>query len=130
MSRAELIHGFDHVVLTVRDVRATSAWYERILGFRRVTSDGSRVALHFGTYKINLHPVEAPYQPHAGVAQPGSADLCFLTSWSIEEVLETLAYMDVPVEHGPMPQTGAEGPMQSIYIRDPDGNLIEIARYE
>ena len=119
----------DHVVLTVRDIETTCAWYQRVLGMRRVVSENGRVALHFGSQKVNLHPAAAPYSPHAAVAEPGTADLCFLSSRLIEEVVEDLQGEAVAIELGPVRQVGAQGPMDSVYFRDPDGNLIEVASY-
>lgn len=119
----------DHVVLTVRDVDAACAWYERVLGMRRVNFDGDRAALHFGDQKINLHPASAPLAPHATVAEPGTADLCFLASGTIQDIVASLVEQGVAIEVGPVQQTGATGAVDSVYVRDPDGNLIEIASY-
>ena len=86
-----------------------------------------RTALHFGTQKINLHPVSTPIAPHATRPVPGSADVCFLTDTLVEVLLAHLATQGVAVESGPVARTGATGPLVSVYVRDPDGNLIEIA---
>ena len=125
------IAALDHLVLTVADPEAAAAFYARVLGMRIETftpADGStRRALHFGLQKINLHAAAAPYLPHAADARPGSADLCFLTATPLAEWTEHLAAEGVDVIEGPVPRTGATGPILSLYIRDPDGNLIEIA---
>ena len=129
MSDDELVVALDHIVLTVRDIEATCEWYQRVLGLRRVIFDGGFVALHFGSQKINLHPAAAPLVPHARIAEPGTADLCFLTTRTLAGVRARLERQGVEIELGPVAQTGARGPMESIYVRDPDDNLIEIARY-
>lgn len=120
----------DHLVLTVADIPATVAFYSKILGMQAEEfhpADGStRTALKFGTQKINLHPAERPFEPKAQHPAPGSADLCFLTDQTLETWTHHLSQLGVPIEDGPVARTGATGPIMSIYIRDPDGNLIEI----
>jgi catechol 2,3-dioxygenase-like lactoylglutathione lyase family enzyme len=123
-----VVEALDHVVLTVRDVEAAAAWYERVLGMQRVVTAG-RTALHFGVQKINLHPADSPYAPHAAVPQPGTADLCFITGRPLDEVETALRREGVPIELGPVARNGARGPIDSLYVRDPDSNLIEVARY-
>lgn len=122
-----MISGLDHLVLTVRDVAASVDFYRRVLGMRPETFGQSRTALHFGRQKINLHPADAPYAPHASHPAPGTADLCFLTGRPLAQVIDHLKAEGVAIEEGPVRRTGATGPILSIYIRDPDGNLIEIA---
>ena len=122
-----MISGLDHLVLTVRDVAASVDFYRRVLGMRPETFGQGRTALHFGRQKINLHPADAPYAPHARHPVPGSADLCFLAEWPLARVIGHLEHESIPVEEGPVRRTGATGPILSIYIRDPDGNLIELA---
>lgn len=117
----------DHLVLTVKDINASCRFYQDILGMDVVTFGEGRKALHFGQQKINLHPAEVPYRPHASRPVPGSADLCFITDIPLDAVLEHLNSVSVPVEEGPVARTGAVGPLMSIYFRDPDGNLLEIA---
>lgn len=121
----------DHLVLTVADIEATVAFYTRALGMTAEifhSADGSiRHALRFGDQKINLHPADAPFAPHAAAPAPGSADLCFLTETPLPHWQAHLAGLGVPVLEGPVARTGATGPILSIYIRDPDGNLVEIA---
>jgi len=124
------VTALDHLVLTVADVEATVRFYTRILGMRAEVffpADGSRRhALSFGSQKINLHPVEAPFDPKAAHPGPGTADLCFLTDGSLTDWQAHLTAHGIPVEDGPVPRTGATGPILSLYLRDPDGNLIEI----
>lgn len=123
------IERIDHLVLTVQDIAASAAFYLRVLGMRVVTFGDGRTALAFGNQKINLHQVGAEFEPKAACPSPGSADLCFIVSTSLEPVIAHLAGCGVEMEEGPVPRTGAAGPMNSIYIRDPDGNLVEVASY-
>ena len=122
-----MISGLDHLVLTVRDVATSVDFYRRALGMRPETFGQGRTALHFGRQKINLHPAAGPFQPHARTPAPGSADLCFLADRPLADVIHHLRSEDVAIEEGPVRRTGAGGPILSIYIRDPDGNLVEIA---
>lgn len=124
------IDRLDHLVLTVRDVEATCAFYARVLQMHPVTFAGGRRALRFGNQKLNLHPAAAPLAPHAARPMPGSADLCFVTSTSVAAVMADLHRLDVAIEEGPVQRTGATGPITSVYFRDPDGNLIEVAAYD
>ncbi len=117
----------DHLVLTVRDLHATVDFYSRALGMREVTFAGGRKALAFGAQKINLHEAGREFEPKARHPTPGSADLCFLTETPVEDWARQLAALGVAVIEGPVARTGATGPLWSIYVRDPDGNLIEIA---
>lgn len=121
------IDHLDHLVLTVRDVDATIAFYERVLGMRAVTFGAGRRALAFGSQKINLHPASAPMAPHALQPTPGSGDLCFIAATPLAEVIAHLEAQGVAVELGPVQRTGATGPILSVYFRDPDGNLIEVS---
>lgn len=124
------IERLDHWVLTVRDVGATLAFYERVLGMQPITFGNGRHALSFGRQKINLHPVDALVRPHAARPTPGSGDLCLVTRTPIEEVITELENAGVAIEEGPAPRTGALGPITSVYFRDPDGNLIEVSHYD
>ena len=121
----------DHLVLTVADLDATLAFYGDVLGMCAQTfraADGSmRHALSFGAQKINLHPARAPYHPHAARPAPGSGDLCFLTDTPLADWQAHLASLGVEVLEGPVARSGATGAITSLYIRGPDGNLIEIA---
>jgi len=119
----------DHLVLTVVDLEATVDFYTRVLGMAVRAFDGGRLALRFGDQKINLHEAGHELALRARLATPGSADLCFVVEDPIDGWLEHLAEVGVPVVAGPVPQTGALGPMTSVYFRDPDGNLVEIASY-
>ena len=127
------IERLDHLVLTVADIAATCAFYERALGMRAVTfgegrSEG-RTALAFGTQKINLHQRDKEFEPKAARPTPGSADLCFILATPLDEAMGHLREQGVAVELGPVRRTGALGPIESVYLRDPDGNLIELSRY-
>lgn len=123
------IEAIDHLVLTVRDLEATTAFYTRVLGMEAVTFGQGRRALVFGAQKINLHQAAREYEPKAAAPTPGSADLCFLTSAAPAEVLTHLRACGVEVVEGPVTRTGARGPIVSVYFRDPDGNLLEVSRY-
>lgn len=118
----------DHLVLTVADIAATCAFYQTVLGMRVEQFGDGRTALHFGQQKINLHQRGHEFEPAAAAPTPGSADLCLLTASPLEEVQHHLAACAVTIIAGPVTRTGAQGPMTSLYIRDPDGNLVEIAR--
>jgi catechol 2,3-dioxygenase-like lactoylglutathione lyase family enzyme len=123
------VNSLDHLVLTVADLDQTAGFYQRVLGMRPVTFGAGRRALEFGTSKINLHQAGQEITPHAARPVPGSADLCLITAAPPGQILAHLRAQHVPVADGPVPRTGAQGPITSIYIRDPDRNLIEIASY-
>jgi catechol 2,3-dioxygenase-like lactoylglutathione lyase family enzyme len=121
---------FDHFVLTVADIPRSVAFYTKMLGMREVTFtvDGeTRAALKFGQHKINLHQAGHEFEPKANLPTPGSADLCFITDTPIDTVVAWLKWDGVPILEGPVRRTGATGPLDSVYFRDPDGNLIELA---
>lgn len=124
------IDRFDHIVVNCTDVEATARWYHDVLGMRveRFGPD-DRVALKFGSQKINLRPTGAANWFTAAVDVPGSQDLCFVTTSTTDDVIDQLTRLSVPIEEGPVTKTGALGSMTSVYCRDPDGNLVEIARY-
>jgi len=124
------IERLDHLVLTVRDVSTTCAFYERVLGMQIVTFGSGRCALQFGQQKINLHQVGKEFEPKAARPTPGSADLCFITSVPLAQVIAHIQACDIAIVEGPVARTGAQGPIESVYIRDPDENLIEIANYQ
>lgn len=117
----------DHLVLTVADIDMTVDFYARVLGMEVVTFGEGRKALRFGAQKINLHQAGHEFEPKAARPTPGAADLCFLTSMPIADVLTHLSTMGVPVIEGPVGRTGAAGAILSVYLRDPDGNLIEVS---
>ncbi|MEJ2456489.1 MAG: VOC family protein [Candidatus Thiodiazotropha sp.] len=121
------IDRLDHLVLTVHNIEASCDFYTRVLGMRVVTFAGGRKALAFGRQKINLHQQGQEFEPKARQATPGSCDLCFITETPLDEVIAHLATCDVDIEQGPIRRTGAEGPILSVYLRDPDGNLLEIS---
>ena len=127
-----MIDRVDHIVLTTRDKDACIRFYSEVLGmklekFRTPTEE--RLALRFGTQKINLHEWGKEFTPRAHVAVPGSLDLCFIASISLEEVVERLESARVKIIEGPVSKTGAKGPIRSVYVRDPDLNLVEISVY-
>jgi catechol 2,3-dioxygenase-like lactoylglutathione lyase family enzyme len=124
------VERLDHLVLTVRDVEVTAAFYERVLGMERVSFGEGRCALRFGVSKINLHPSSAPLPPHAAFPTSGSADLCFITAIPITEVLRHIGQCGITLEQGPVARSGALGAITSVYFRDPDGNLIEVSAYD
>ena len=122
----------DHVVLNCADVEITASWYQRVLGMEREEfGPDRRTALKFGGQKINLRPVDADVRAWATARQvaTGAADVCFIAAMGTDEVAEHLRQCGIDVELGPVPRAGALGPMQSVYCRDPDGNLVEIATY-
>jgi catechol 2,3-dioxygenase-like lactoylglutathione lyase family enzyme len=122
-----LVSSIDHFVLTCADVEATVQFYTRTLGMTAETFSGGRRALRFGNQKINLHQKGAEFEPKARVATAGSGDFCLLSEVPVAEVAEHLAAEGVEIVLGPVPKTGAAGPLISIYFRDPDGNLVEVS---
>lgn len=118
--------GLDHLVLTVADMEATVRFYRGVLGMEEVVFGGGRRALAFGSQKINLHARPAEYLPAARLPTAGSADLCFLVA-SLEAAIARLEAAGIEIEEGPVTRTGAVSPLRSVYVRDPDGNLIELA---
>lgn len=122
------LRSIDHFVLTVADLSTTCAFYSRVVGMREVVFGEGRRALSFGSNKINLHQYRAEFEPKAQQPTPGSADFCLLVDSPPEETLRHLAACGVPVVEGPVECTGATGPLISIHIRDPDGNLVELAK--
>lgn len=122
----------DHIVVNCTDVEITASWYQRVLGMERENfGEQRRTALKFGGQKINLRPHAHDNTAWitATVTQPGAADLCFITAVGPNDVVEHLRSCSVAIEAGPIPRAGALGRMQSVYCRDPDGNLVEIASY-
>ncbi len=127
-----MITSIDHIVMTAADPDATIAFYCDVLGMELQSlqpADGSpaRRALCFGNQKINLHDAASPYVPHARQPVAGAVDLCFLSDMPIADWQQRFAANDIALEHGPVEKTGATGPLWSVYVRDPDGNLIEIS---
>jgi len=121
--------GIDHFVLTVEDVEATCAFYADVLGAETETFGGGRRAIRFGDQKINLHPAGDEYEPRAARPTPGAGDFCVTAGTSIERVVGDLREAGAEIVEGPVERTGAMGSMTSLYIRDPDDNLVEIAAY-
>ena len=121
-----MITRFDHIVLTVRDIERSVAFYERVLGMEAITFAGGRRALRFGDQKINLQTLGQETRNFAGI---GSGDVCLVTEMATETLLEHLEREGVSVVEGPVEKSGALGPITSVYISDPDGNLLEISRY-
>ena len=123
------IHHIDHLVLTVRDLVATCDFYSRVLGMEVVTFGEGRRALQFGRQKINLHEHGKEFEPKALNPAPGSGDLCFITELPLSQVIDHIRSCAVEILEGPVRRTGAAGVIESIYVRDPDGNLIEVSKY-
>ena len=121
------IDSLDHLVLTVKDIDATASFYAKVLGMEIVAFGDGRKALAFGAQKINLHQQGREFEPKARQPTPGSADLCFLTSVPLTEVMSHLGACGVAIIEGPVQRTGATGPILSVYFRDPDMNLIEVS---
>ena len=123
------IDRIDHIVITAFDLERTLDFYSRVMGMEPVTFAGGRRALAFGRQKINLHQAGREFEPKALKPTPGSMDLCFITETPLEDVMAHLKSQGVAIAEGPVPKTGALGPMSSVYFRDPDGNLIEVSNY-
>ncbi len=124
-----MISGLDHFVLTVASVEETCDFYQRLLGFERIDTAGRPTALAFAGQKINVHEAGREFEPKAGRPTPGSGDFCLITDRPLDELCAVLAANGVAVELGPVARIGAKGPMTSVYFRDPDGNLVEVATY-
>ncbi len=122
-----MIRAIDHVVLTVRDIDAAAAFYARTLGLERRDFGDNRTALHFGAQKINLQTLGQETRNHACI---GAGDLCLLSDWAPERILAHLRDQGVDITEGPVRKSGARGPITSVYLNDPDGNLIEVASYD
>lgn len=124
------IDRIDHFVLTVASIERTIAFYTRALGMTAVTFGPGRRALAFGANKINLHEAGKEFEPKARTPVAGSGDFCLITRAPLADVKSHLEREGVRIEIGPVPRTGATGPIQSIYFRDPDGNLVEVSNYQ
>ena len=125
-----MIDRFDHIVLTVRSLEATLSFYERVLGFEREIRPDLPASLKFGRQKINVHENDRTFEPKAARPTPGAADFCLITPRSMDEIIAHLNDCGVTPVLGPVARIGAEGPMTSVYFRDPDANLVEIGRYD
>lgn len=122
-----MIKTFDHVVLTTSDIDRCLDFYTRVLGMRLERYGEGRIALRFGNHKFNVHPPGFDAGIKARVPTPGSLDLCFLADRPLDEVIAHLKAQKIEIEEGPIVRTGARFPIRSVYVRDPDGNLIEIS---
>jgi catechol 2,3-dioxygenase-like lactoylglutathione lyase family enzyme len=122
------VRGIDHIVLTVSSIDKTCEFYEAVLGMKRVSFAGGRTALEFGRNKINLHPAGNEYDPKAKNPVPGSQDFCLIVD-DLEQVQKALEENGIEIEVGPVEKTGAQGKLMSVYIRDPDQNLVELSEY-
>jgi catechol 2,3-dioxygenase-like lactoylglutathione lyase family enzyme len=125
-----VIDRIDHLVLTVADLDQTVDFYVRALGMQPVTFGAGRRALRFGPHKLNLHQAGHELEPKARRPTPGSVDMCLVTTTPLTRLVAHLRACEVQVEEGPVPRTGATGPITSVYFRDPDGNLIEVSTYD
>jgi catechol 2,3-dioxygenase-like lactoylglutathione lyase family enzyme len=124
-----MIDHIDHIVLTTRDLDGCIRFYSEVLGMKLGKFAQGRLALKFGKQKINLHEWGKEFEPRAHVAAPGTLDLCFIASVSLEKIIQRLGERKIPILEGPVKKTGAMGPMMSVYVRDPDLNLVEISVY-
>ena len=128
-----MIDHVDHIVLTTRDLAGCIRFYTDVLGMRLEsfrTPTETRQALKFGNQKINLHEWGREFTPRAHVAAPGTLDLCFIASVPLEEVIDKLKQQGIAILEGPVAKTGARGQIRSVYVRDPDLNLVEISVYQ
>ncbi|MCU4352426.1 VOC family protein [Acinetobacter ursingii] len=123
------ISHLDHLVLTVAEIEATCNFYQHVLNFEVIEFGENRKALKFGSQKINLHQAGHEFEPKAAFPTQGSADLCFISETPIEHIIQQLKQLHIDIEQGPIQRTGAMGSILSVYIRDPDHNLIEISNY-
>lgn len=124
-----MIDHIDHIVLTTRDKEGCIRFYTEVLGMKLEKFSENRLALKFGNQKINLHEWGKEFEPRAHVAAPGTLDLCFIASVPLEKIIRKFSEAKIPILEGPVAKTGAMGPMQSVYVRDPDLNLVEISVY-
>ncbi len=125
-----MIDRLDHFVLTIENIEKTKEFYCDLLGMKFVKFGKGRQALHFGLSKINLHIKDHEFEPKAHLAKPGTADLCFIMNVTVKEMQKRLLDFQVPLLEGPVKRTGASGSITSLYVRDPDLNLIELSVYD
>ena len=123
------IDRIDHFVLTVASIEQTCAFYTRVLGMEVIEFNGGRKALVFGEQKINLHEKGHEFDPKASAPTPGSGDFCLIADQPMAEIVAHLAGCGVEIEDGIVDRTGATGPIKSVYLRDPDNNLVEVSVY-
>lgn len=124
-----MIDHLDHLVLTSTDPDATIAFYTTVLGMQLESFGQGRRAFRFGNQKINLHVRGAEFEPKAHLPVPGALDLCFIADRPLDDVIAHLHATGATITEGPIARTGATGPIRSVYLRDPDLNLIEISEY-
>lgn len=124
------INRLDHLVLTVKDLDKTIDFYTRVLGMEKEIFKGSRIALKYGNQKINLHELGNEFEPKAYKVQAGSADLCFIINTDINKAKTYIESLGIKIEEGIVARTGAIGEIESLYLRDPDMNLIELSNYK
>lgn len=124
------INRLDHLVLTVKDIDKTADFYTKVLGMEKEVFKGTRVALKFGNQKINLHQLGNEFEPKAFNVKNGSADLCFIIDTPLIEAKNYIESLNIVIEEGIVSRTGANGEIDSIYLRDPDLNLIELSNYK
>ena len=122
-----MIDHLDHIVLTTAHTEQCIDFYTRVLGMKLERFGQGRLALKFGGQKINLHEKGKEFEPKATLAAPGTLDICLIAAVPLKEVIARLAACNVPIIEGPVMKTGAQGPIRSVYVRDPDGNLVEIS---
>jgi catechol 2,3-dioxygenase-like lactoylglutathione lyase family enzyme len=122
-----MIDHLDHIVLTTARTGECIDFYTRVLGMKLERFGEGRMALKFGKQKINLHEKGREFEPKATTALPGTLDVCFIAAVPLKDVIARLAACNVPIIEGPVAKTGAQGPIRSVYVRDPDGNLVEIS---
>ena len=122
-----MIDHLDHIVLTTAHTEQCTDFYTRVLGMKFERFGEGRMALKFGGQKINLHEKGKEFEPRAALAAPGTLDICFIAAVPLKDVIARLAACNVPIIEGPVMKTGAQGPIRSVYVRDPDGNLVEIS---
>nr|WP_298410410.1 VOC family protein [uncultured Halomonas sp.] len=123
-----MLTGLDHLVVTVTDIGRAVDFYTRVLGLEARYQEAERVDLVMGDMALRLHRTDTPSSPKASYPTPGSIDLCVRSVLPLQEVQAHLDTLQIPVEEGPVPRRGVQGPITSLYLRDPDGNLIEICR--
>jgi len=123
------IEALDHLVLTVKNIERTIEFYQTALNMEVIEFGENRKALKFGKQKMNLHEAGKEFEPKAKRAVPGSADFCLITKSSIEQIVQHFEQREVPIEEGPVIRTGAAGRIISVYVRDPDENLVEVSNY-
>lgn len=123
------VNRIDHLVLTVADIERSVEFYSRVLGMQRLEFGAGRIALQCGKQKINLHQSGKEFEPKARRVMPGSADLCFIIDTPLADAIEQIRRQGIDVIEGPVERSGATGAIVSAYLRDPDGNLLEVSNY-